>query len=154
MYLWPIPEIVIILYLSIQIQSYICLYMDVFICFQKSNKKCKLFKMLTKLKLKRIMLKIYQGEQDGGRVGRYGVHLSPQIHQGYTFRPKSACREQTGVPGQQKRIHRTTQNLVGSHPGGLSMCLNGQNYRERLAQEAFWSPAKRGLKKKYSLIGP
>ena len=32
------------------------------------------------------------GEQDGGGVGGRGVHLSPQIHQGYTFRHGSACR--------------------------------------------------------------
>ena len=30
-------------------------------------------------------------EQDGGGVGGHGVHLSPQIHQEYTFRHKSAC---------------------------------------------------------------
>ena len=32
------------------------------------------------------------GEQDGGGVGGRGVHLSPQIHQEYTFRHRSACR--------------------------------------------------------------
>ena len=32
------------------------------------------------------------GEQDGGGVGGHGVHLSPQIHQEYTFRHRSACR--------------------------------------------------------------
>ena len=31
------------------------------------------------------------GEQDGGGVGGRGVHLSPQIHQEYTFRHRSAC---------------------------------------------------------------
>ena len=31
-------------------------------------------------------------EQDGGGVGGRGVHLSPQIHQEYTFRHISACR--------------------------------------------------------------
>ena len=36
-------------------------------------------------------LKTTQGEQDGGRVGGHGVHLSPQIHQEYTFRHRSAC---------------------------------------------------------------
>ena len=56
--------------------------------------------------------------------------------------------EQTGVPDQQKRKYRTTQNLVGPQPGGPSICLNGQNYREILAQEVFWSPATRGSKKK------
>ena len=32
------------------------------------------------------------GEQDGREVDGLGVHLSPQIHQEYTFRHRSACR--------------------------------------------------------------
>ena len=32
------------------------------------------------------------GEQDGGGEGGRGVHLSPQIHQEYTFRHRNACR--------------------------------------------------------------
>ena len=32
------------------------------------------------------------GEKDGGGIGGRGVHLSPQIHQEYTFRPRSARR--------------------------------------------------------------
>ena len=32
------------------------------------------------------------GEQDGGGVDGRRVHLSPQIHQEYTFRHRSACR--------------------------------------------------------------
>ena len=31
-------------------------------------------------------------EQDGRGVGGHGVHLSPQIHQEYIFRHRSACR--------------------------------------------------------------
>ena len=31
-------------------------------------------------------------EQDGRGVGRCGVHLSPWIHQEYTFRHRRACR--------------------------------------------------------------
>ena len=31
-------------------------------------------------------------EQDGGGVGGHGVHLSPQIHEEYTFRHRSGCR--------------------------------------------------------------
>ena len=33
------------------------------------------------------------GEKDGGGIGGRGVHLSPQIHQEYTFRHRSACRK-------------------------------------------------------------
>ena len=31
-------------------------------------------------------------EQDGRGVGGHGVHLSPQVHQEYTFRHRRACR--------------------------------------------------------------
>ena len=31
-------------------------------------------------------------KKDGSRVGGRGVHLSPWIHQEYTFRHRSACR--------------------------------------------------------------
>ena len=31
-------------------------------------------------------------EEQGGELGGHGVHLSPQIHQEYTFRNRSACR--------------------------------------------------------------
>ena len=31
-------------------------------------------------------------EQDGRGVGGHGVQLSPQIHQEYTFRHRSACK--------------------------------------------------------------
>ena len=37
---------------------------------------------------KRVKLR----EKDGGGVGEHGVHLSPQIHQEYTFRHRSACK--------------------------------------------------------------
>ena len=33
-----------------------------------------------------------RGEHDDRGVGGRGVHLSPWIHQEYTFRHKSACR--------------------------------------------------------------
>ena len=33
-------------------------------------------------------------DKDGGGVGICGVHLSPQIHQEYTFRHRNACRTQ------------------------------------------------------------
>ena len=35
------------------------------------------------------------GEPDGGGVDGHGVHLSPWIHQEYTFRPRSAWRTPT-----------------------------------------------------------
>ena len=43
-----------------------------------------------------ISLRIFHhlGEQDGGGEGGSGVHLSPQIHQEYTFRHRSAWRTQ------------------------------------------------------------
>ena len=41
---------------------------------------------------KRLSLIVSGGEQDGGGVGGRGGHLSPRIHQEYTFRRGSACR--------------------------------------------------------------
>ena len=35
-------------------------------------------------------------EQDGRGVGGRGEHLSPRIHQEYTFRHSSACRTPAG----------------------------------------------------------
>ena len=43
-------------------------------------------------------------EQDGGGVGGCGVHLSPWIHQEYTFRHRSACR--TPVKNRQEYVTR------------------------------------------------
>ena len=53
---------------------------------------------------------------DGRGVGGCGIHLSPQIHQEYTFRQK--CLQNTSwewaeVPDHKQRIYRTMQNLVG-----------------------------------------
>ena len=41
----------------------------------------------------------------------------------------------------------TPDNREGPQAREPSKCLNGQSYGERLAKEAFWSPATRGLKK-------
>ena len=43
-------------------------------------------------------------EQDGGGVGGRGVHLSPRIHQEYTFRHRSACR----TPAENGPEYQTT----------------------------------------------
>ena len=41
---------------------------------------------------KSILKNLTLEEQDGRGVGAHGVHLSPRIHQEYTFRHTSACR--------------------------------------------------------------
>ena len=43
-----------------------------------------------------------RGKQDGGGVGGRGVHLSPQTHQEYTFRHRSACR--TSADSRQENL--------------------------------------------------
>ena len=43
-------------------------------------------------------------EQDGRGTGGCGVHVSPQIHQGYTFRHRSACR----IPAQSGQEYLTS----------------------------------------------
>ena len=42
--------------------------------------------------------------EDGGGVGECGVHLSPWIHQLYTFRHRSACR--TTAESRQEYLTR------------------------------------------------
>ena len=46
----------------------------------------------------------------------------------------------------------TLNYRVGPHPACPFKCLNRRSYGERLAKEAFWSPATRSFKK--TLIGP
>ena len=43
-------------------------------------------------------------EQDGGGVGGHGVHLSPVIHQEYTFTLRSACR----TPAESRQEYLTS----------------------------------------------
>ena len=43
--------------------------------------------------------------------------------------------------------NRAPNNRDWPQARGPSKCLNGRSYGERLAKEAFWSPATRGLKK-------
>ena len=43
-------------------------------------------------------------EQDGRGVGGRGEHLSPRIHQEYTFRHRSACR----TPAESKQEYLTS----------------------------------------------
>ena len=47
-------------------------------------------------------------EQDGAGVGGRGVHLSPWIHQEYTFRHRSACR--TPAESGQEDLTRGEKN--------------------------------------------
>ena len=44
------------------------------------------------------------GEQDGREVGGCGVHVSPLIHQEYTFRHRSACR----TPAESRQEYLTS----------------------------------------------
>ena len=57
---------------------------------------------LLKDKLRHI--KNFEEEQDGGGVGGCGIHLSPQMHQKYTFRHRSACR----MPGESGQEYMTS----------------------------------------------
>ena len=51
------------------------------------------------------------GEQDGGGVSGHGVHLSPQIHQEYTIRHRSACR----TPAERDRSTRSAEKNIYNH---------------------------------------
>ena len=50
-------------------------------------------------------------EQDGGGVGECGVHLSPWIHQEYTFRYRSACR----TPAESHQEYLTSGKNIQNH---------------------------------------
>ena len=43
------------------------------------------------------------GDQDGRGVGGHGVHLSPWIHQEYTFRHRNA----RGIPAESRQEYLT-----------------------------------------------
>ena len=53
------------------------------------------------------------GEQDGRGVGGHGVHLSPWIHQEYTFRHRSACR--TPAESRQEYLTRGYREYIEPH---------------------------------------
>ena len=72
------------------------------------------------------------GEQDGRGVGRCGVHLSPQIHQEYTFRHRSACR----TPAER----------------GQEYLTRGKEYRETCKTRVGWGT--RGKTRNISRTGP
>ena len=60
---------------------------------------------MTKLKGEINNSRIKVGEeQDGRGVGGCGVHLSPWIHQEYTFRHRSACR----TPAESRQEYLTS----------------------------------------------
>ena len=50
------------------------------------------------------MNKKKMGQEDGGGVVGCGVHLSPWIHQEYTFRHRSACR----TPAESRQEYLTS----------------------------------------------
>ena len=62
-------------------------------------------------------------EQDGRGVGGHGVHLSPQIHQEYTFRHRSACR----TPAESGQEYLTSRKeymlLLLSHFSRVQLCV-------------------------------
>ena len=57
------------------------------------------------------------GEQDGREVGGHGVHLSPRIHQEYTFRHSSACRTPAGSGKEDLTSRKYTEQLKAQWDG-------------------------------------
>ena len=56
-------------------------------------------------------------EQDGGGVGGHRVHLSPGIHQEYTFRHRSACR----TPAESRQEYLTSgKEYIETHKNSRS----------------------------------
>ena len=60
-------------------------------------------------------------EQDGGGVGGHGVHLSPRIHQEYTFRHKSAWR--TPAESGQEYLTRGKEYIEPCKTWGQALSL-------------------------------
>ena len=61
-------------------------------------------KHLGKYKYLLFLLSLKFIEQDGRGEGGCGVHLSPWIHQEYTFRHRSACR----TPAESRQEYLTS----------------------------------------------
>ena len=61
---------------------------------------------LSQRESQQILSKICESreEQDGGRVGGRGAHLSPWTYQEYTFRHRSACR----TPAESRQEYLTS----------------------------------------------
>ena len=60
--------------------------------------------VFTETSFHHLAQKYHLGEQDGRGVGGHRVHLSPQIHQEYTFRHRSACR----IPAESRQEYLTS----------------------------------------------
>ena len=70
--------------------------------------------MNAKLQIVKVLRnkKSQMGEQDGAGVGGCGVHLSPWIHQEYTFRHRIARR----TPAERRKEYLTSgKEHVESH---------------------------------------
>ena len=50
-------------------------------------------------------------EQDGNGVGGHRIHLSPRIHQEYSFRHRSACR----TPADSGQMYLTSGKNIQNH---------------------------------------
>ena len=82
------------------------------------------------------------GEQDGGGVGGYGAHLSPWIHQDYTFRHRSACR--TPAESRQEYLS-STKECISSIQFSLvaQSCLTLRPHESQHARSPCPSPTPR-----------
>ena len=71
------------------------------------------------------------GEQRGRGVGGRGVHLSPRIHQEYTFKHRSACRtpaesgQEYLTSGKEYIEPRNTQEEEGTRGKNRSVSRTG-----------------------------
>ena len=70
-------------------------------------------------------------EQDGRGVGGHEVHLSPWMHQEYTFRHRSACRtpaesgQECLTSGKEYTEPRKTRQDEGTRGENRSVSRNG-----------------------------
>jgi len=71
--------------------------------------------------------------------------ITPRVSLYVPDMPIYRVEPQPGAGGA--RYVPNVHNREGPQVREPSKCLNGKSYRERLAKEAFWSPATRSLKK-------
>ena len=88
--------------------------------------------VMTETSFHHLAQKYHLGEQDGEEVGRREIHLSPQIHQEYTFRHRSACR----TPTESRQEYLTS----------------GKEYTEPCKTR--WDKGTRGKNRSVSRTGP
>ena len=74
-------------------------------------------------------------EQDGEGTGGCGVHLSPRIHQEYTFRHRSACR--TNLRRAETKRKKEFNHEAWEKETSNTISLKINNERQRYTMQMY-----------------